>query len=86
MYFIVKGQVNCISSEGIHLSQIGMGKIFGAEILQKGSVRTSTIQAATDVSVAVMTTEDFLKICELYPSFKKRILQIVINRDQENKE
>jgi hypothetical protein len=33
MYFIVKGHVNCISSEGIHLSQIGVGKIFGAEIL-----------------------------------------------------
>ena len=85
MYFIIKGQVNCISREGIHLSQIGIGKIFGAEILQKGSVRSTTIQAATDVSVAIMTTEDFLRICELYPSFKRRILQIVISREQENK-
>jgi len=32
-----------------------------------------------------MTTEDFLRICELYPSFKRRILQIVISREQENK-
>ena len=29
MYFIIKGQVNVISSEGIHLATLSVGKNFG---------------------------------------------------------
>jgi len=44
MYFIIKGQVNIISSEGIHLAQIGVGKNFGEmALLQEGSVRSATV-------------------------------------------
>lgn len=44
MYFIIKGQVNIISSEGIHLAEIGVGKNFGEmALLQEGSVRSATV-------------------------------------------
>lgn len=86
MYFIIKGQVNIISSEGIHLAQIGVGKNFGEmALLQEGSVRSATVQAATDVSVAIMSTQDFQKICDVYPTFKDRIMEVVNKRNQQNK-
>ena len=57
MYFVIKDLVNVISSEGIHLAQIGVGKNFGEmALLQEGNVRSATVQAATDVSVAIMST------------------------------
>ena len=60
MYFIVKGNCNVISKEGIHLAQIGLGKNFGEmALLEEGAVRSATVQAATDVSVAIMSTADF---------------------------
>ena len=86
MSFIIKGQVNIISSEGIHLAQIGVGKNFGEmALLQEGSVRSATVQAATDVSVAIMSTQDFQKICDVYPTFKDRIMEVVKKRNMQNK-
>jgi CRP-like cAMP-binding protein len=74
MYFIIKGQVNVISSEGIHLAQLSAGKNFGEmALLQEGGLRSASVQAMTDVSVAIMAKADFKKICEVYPNFKARI-------------
>jgi len=44
MYFIIKGNVNIISSEGLHLAQIGVGKNFGEmALLQEANVRSATV-------------------------------------------
>ena len=87
MYFIVKGQVNIISADGIHLATIGAGENFGEmALLQDNNVRTASVQAETDVSVAIMNTEDFQKICELYPNFKQRIMDVVKKRSEANKD
>lgn len=87
MYFIVKGQVDIISSDGIHLAQIGPGQNFGEmALLQEGNTRNATAQAATDVTMAIMQTEDFKKICDLYPSFRENIMKVVEQRKKENKD
>jgi len=86
MYFIIKGKVNIISSDGIHLAEIGEGKNFGEmALLKEGSVRSASVQAETDVSVAIMSTTDFNKICDLYPQFKEIILEVAEKRAKENK-
>lgn len=85
MFFIIKGQVSVISPEGIPLAQLGPGKNFGEmAILKEGDVRSASIQADTDVSVAVMSTHDFKKICDLYTTFKIIIMQVVTQRKLEN--
>ena len=85
MYFIIKGKVGIISSEGIHLATLGSGKNFGEmAILKEGDVRSASVQAETDVSVAMMSTYDFKKICDLYQSFKTIITQVVIKRKVQN--
>lgn len=46
MFFIVKGLVNIISADGIHLATIGAGENFGEmALLQENSLRTASAQA-----------------------------------------
>ena len=86
MYFIIKGIVNIISSEGIHLAEMGEGKNFGEmALLQEGNVRSASVQAETDVSIAIMSTRDFNRICELYPRFKQIIVEVAEKRAIENR-
>ena len=60
MYFIVKGRVEIISSDGIMLAEIGVGENFGEmALLADDNVRSATVLAATDVSVAIMRKKDF---------------------------
>ena len=54
-------------------------------LLQDGTVRSATAQAATDVSVAIMSTHDFRKLCEVYPTFKERIMDVADKRKKQNK-
>lgn len=71
MYFIVKGQVYVISDEGINLATLDKGKYFGEMALYtENKVRTASVRAATDISVAIMTNDDFDMICEVYPIFR----------------
>ena len=87
MYFIIKGQVNIISADGIHLAQLGVGKNFGEmALLQKGNIRNASALAATDVSVAIMSTSNFNTICDLYPSFKTKITEMAQIRVEQNKQ
>jgi signal-transduction protein with cAMP-binding, CBS, and nucleotidyltransferase domain len=44
MYFIIKGQVSIISSQGIHLATLGIGKNFcEMALLEEGNVRTASV-------------------------------------------
>jgi CRP-like cAMP-binding protein len=49
-------------------------------LLHDGSVRSATAQAATDVSVAIMSTRDFRLLCDVYPLFKQRITDLANRR------
>jgi len=54
-------------------------------LLKEGCVRSASVQAETDVSIAIMSTRDFHKICDLYPRFKQIIVDVAENRAKENK-
>ena len=44
MYFIIKGEVNVISADGINLATIGIGENFGEmALLNENSVRSASI-------------------------------------------
>lgn len=65
------------------MATLGIGKNFGEmALLQEGNVRTATVQAATDISVAIMSTQDFTQICEVYPTFKMRMAEVVAKRNK----
>jgi CRP-like cAMP-binding protein len=53
-------------------------------ILKEGEVRSASVLAETDVSLAVMEINDFKKICDLYSSFKIIITTVVLKRKLEN--
>lgn len=35
--------------------------------------------------MAIMSTQDFQKICDVYPTFKDRIMEVVKKRNMQNK-
>jgi CRP-like cAMP-binding protein len=86
MYFIVKGSVYVISDEGINLATLNVGKYFGEmALVAESNVRTASVQAGTDISVAIMSIANFNVICEVYPLFKERVKEVVQRRKEQNK-
>ena len=87
MYFLIEGTVDIYVKHGIKVVSLTTGKCFGemAILNETPSKRTASVRCATDVSVAVFKKEDFDLICEMYPSFKERIAEIVQKRNQQNK-
>jgi NTE family protein len=78
MFFIVKGSASVISSKGIHLAKFEEGQNFGEmAIFKDGEVRSASVVADTDTSVAVMSSQDFNKICDLFSTFKMIIKEVV---------
>ena len=86
MYFIVKGQVNIISHEGIKLASLDTGKYFGEMALYApNKVRSATVMTVTDISVAILRWKEFEHICEVYPLFRERIREVVNRRQEQNR-
>jgi CRP-like cAMP-binding protein len=75
MYFILQGLVEIVLDDGTSITTLGEGKYFGEMALKTGepSLRTASIFCLTDVSVAILTIDDFNLICESYPSFKLKV-------------
>ena len=80
MYFILSGGVHIYTSEGLKLAELGEGKHFGEMALATGkaSYRNASAYCASEVSVAILTLEDFNIIRKLYPSFQQKVFNIYI--------
>lgn len=65
MFFIMKGEVICITDDGVTVATLKKYMHFGemALINKKASVRSVSVLAATDVVLAVLTQKDFELIC-----------------------
>ena len=80
MYFILQGVVEIYNLDGILLAQLTEGKHFGEMAIFNGkpSLRNASALCTTEVSVAILTLDDLILICELYPDLKKKVYYIYI--------
>jgi len=70
MYFIMMGLAKVFDTDGTVIAILGKGHHFGEMALLRGnSVRNASVVADTDISVAILTIQDFQLICDLYPYF-----------------
>jgi len=57
-----------------------------ALIHKGGCLRNASVRAATHVSVAYLTRDDFKLICTMYPEFDKKIREMAYKRVADNEE
>jgi voltage-gated potassium channel len=75
MYFIIDGHVEVISPAGDVFATMYAGTPFGEMALLNPtpSVRSAHIRAAEDVSLAVLSLNDFKFIMSKYPDFARKV-------------
>ena len=75
MYFILQGIIKIFDSDGTEVAQLAEGKPFGEMAIIDGEpqLRNASCYCATDVSLAILTLDDFNLICDLYPNFKTKV-------------
>ncbi len=75
MFFIIKGEVLVVTEDGINVASLKKYMHFGEMALleKKSQVRSISVRAATDVVLAVLTSQDFNLICHHYPEFYTRM-------------
>ncbi len=75
MFFIMKGEVRVVTADGITLATLKKNMHFGEMALLKHSVsvRSTSVIAETNVTLAILTVKNFRLICEHYPEFKERM-------------
>jgi CRP-like cAMP-binding protein len=61
MYLIIQGTVDVFFENGTHIATLTKGKPFGEMALlnPKPSIRMANVKAVTDVSLAVLSLQDF---------------------------
>jgi signal-transduction protein with cAMP-binding, CBS, and nucleotidyltransferase domain len=79
MYFIVQGVVEIRDTNNAVINTLRPGQHFGEMALLNphNRVRMAHAVSQTMVSLAVLTRQNFVSICEYFPSFKTKINLLV---------
>jgi voltage-gated potassium channel len=85
MFFILDGEVEVRSSSSF-FTVIGKGNVFGemALINNVPCVRNATVVAASDVTLAVLNSEDFYEVSRVFPEFCKSLRVQAAKREEIN--
>ena len=77
MFFILEGSVEVLSSGGVVLGVLEQGQPFGemALLSEVPTLRMANVVAKTDVSLAVLSLEDFRLVMDSYPEFQAVMLE-----------
>lgn len=88
LYILIKGHLLAILQlENKDLKVIGeieKGEVLGELGVISNQPRTTTIKATTTSYLLKVTSEDFAKICEKYPTIFANVIRPVITRSQKN--
>jgi CRP-like cAMP-binding protein len=86
MYFIIEGKVDIVSANGDKLATLTEGKPLGEMALLdiNPSVRGASAICQTNMSLAVLSIEDFKFAMEMYPEFNKQVKLQAEKRQSEN--
>jgi CRP-like cAMP-binding protein len=76
MFFILKGIVK-IHKNDFTIAELNQGAYFGEMALINGkpSIRGASAKAVTNVSIAILSLDDFNLICEAYPDLKVKMIE-----------
>ncbi|CAG9319774.1 unnamed protein product [Blepharisma stoltei] len=87
MYFILEGEVEIVSSTGFVFNTLGSGMVFGEIALLKivPSVRSATVRAKIDTTLAILSMSDFNFVMNNYPDFSQKVRKIAAERERMNR-
>lgn len=85
MFFILDGEVEVKNSSSL-FTIIGKGNVFGemALLSSNPTLRNATVVAATDVTLAVLSVDDFQEVSMIYPEFSKALRVKAAKREEIN--
>jgi len=86
MFFLIEGTLDIYTNDGTRIARLQEGQCFGemALLSADAQLRTANVFAVTDVSVAALSKDDFAKICEIFPTFKQKIVDVTNKRKNVN--
>jgi CRP-like cAMP-binding protein len=87
LYFVLEGEVEVVTSDKIVLDTLRQGSVLGemALLTPFATLRTATAIAKTDVSLAVLSIEDFNFVMKIYPDFARKVRIQASRREEMNK-
>jgi voltage-gated potassium channel len=85
MYFISSGAVEVLINEDTVVAKLQAGSNFGEMALVHGGARNASVRAAEYCDAYELSKAAFDRLRQLYPAFDKRVVEIVEERDRQNK-
>ncbi len=82
MYLIVSGRVQFVLADGKVVGEAASGETVGEYALLSTGVRSATVRAMRDTSVAIMTQAMFEELIVAHPTLLRAITQIIVERRQ----
>lgn len=80
MYFICRGEVDVLDSEGQIVSHMSEGDFFGEISLLMATARTATVRAKTQCDLFVLSKRHFSRILREHPQFAEAMMQVAKER------
>ncbi len=80
LYIIISGRVEVLDDDGIILSEIEAGEVFGELSMISGEKMTTTIQAAEPCVIATLNKKNFRHVLVRFPSLQVFLYQLFVER------
>lgn len=87
MFFIMEGDVRVVSNSRVNLTILKQGDYFGeiALINPICSVRQASVIANTEVTLAVLSLQDYKHISSIFPKFSEKVIEKAAQRELMNR-
>lgn len=79
MYVVIKGEV-VVSLKGKQLAVAEAGEIVGEMALISADIRSATVTAKTDCTLAVIDQSSFESLIRHMPEFSKHVMNVLVER------
>ncbi len=84
LYIILEGKVAVMADDGLTLSEMGIGEIFGEMSLLSGEPVTTSIHTRAKTRLATLSSKDFKHILNKYPVLQVFFYRMLVDRAQAN--
>lgn len=80
LYILLEGKVEVLDEDGVALSEMGKGDVFGEMSLLSGDKVSTTIIATEPCEIATLNQKNFNHILTKYPSLQVFLYKLVVRR------
>ncbi len=80
LYIIMSGRVEVLDDDGVVLSEMGRGDVFGEMSLLSGDKVSTTIVATEPCEIATLNQKDFKHILNKFPALQVFLYKLVVRR------